>query len=339
MRGLLSRVRARRDNAPVQIPGHPSEPPPPSGVAREPPRRATSGRYGDAARRGRRMVAVVVAALCLLLLGPLAVFGVGGLTPGADWRVASRASSGLAPDPAAHPGAVVQVYAARTIGWRGAFAVHTWIATKRPDADGYRVHHVIGWRAYRGGSAVVSQGGPPDFFWFGARPQVLADLRGPQAAPLIDRIEAAIDAYPYANTYRAWPGPNSNTFVAFIARAVPALRVDLPPTAIGKDFLGGARVVDRMPSGTGWQLSLFGLLGVGAARDEGLEANLLGLSVGVDLDDFALRLPGIGVWPDRARASGPASDARMPVAVQSTMNSCAPAAVDERCGSARSATW
>ena len=47
-----------------------------------------------------------------------------------DWRTASHRSAGLAPDPASHRDAVVQVYAARTFGWRGAFAVHTWLAAK-----------------------------------------------------------------------------------------------------------------------------------------------------------------------------------------------------------------
>jgi len=37
-----------------------------------------------------------------------------------DWRSASREAVGLAPDPAATREAVVQVYGARTWGWRGA---------------------------------------------------------------------------------------------------------------------------------------------------------------------------------------------------------------------------
>ena len=78
------------------------------------------------------------------------------------------------------------------------------------------------------------------------------------------------------------------------AALVPVVELDLPPTAIGKDYLTGGRVLDRMPSGTGWQVSLFGLLGIGLAREEGLELNVLGLSVGIDLDDLALRLPGVG---------------------------------------------
>jgi hypothetical protein len=53
-------------------------------------------------------------------------------------------------------------------------------------------------------------------------------------------------------------------------------------------------VIDRMPSGTGWQVSLYGLLGLGLAREEGIELNILGLAAGIDFKDLALRLPGIG---------------------------------------------
>ena len=67
-----------------------------------------------------------------------------------------------------------------------------------------------------------------------------------------------------------------------------------PPTAIGKDYLTDGQILDRMPSGTGWQVSLLGLLSLGLAREEGFEFNLLGLSAGVDVNDLALRLPGIG---------------------------------------------
>jgi hypothetical protein len=236
----------------------------------------------------------VLAAIGLLLLGPLGVIASGEVDPRAPWWAGSRESIGQAPSPAEEPRAVVQVYAARTVGWRGAFGVHTWIATRRAGAEDWRIHHVIGWRVYRGGSGVVSQSGPPDFRWFGAWPERLADLRGDDVDAVIDRIEAAVAAYPYAHSYRAWPGPNSNTFTAFVARRVPELGVDLPPTAIGKDWLEGGAGIAPTPSGTGWQLSLAGVLGVAVGWEEGLELNLLGLSVGVDANDLALRLPGFG---------------------------------------------
>ena len=67
---------------------------------------------------------------------------------------------------------------------------------------------------------------------------MIADVRGPAAAAAIPTIEAAIAAYPHRGPgdYRVWPGPNSNTFVATVLRAVPELAIALPPDAVGKDF-------------------------------------------------------------------------------------------------------
>jgi len=245
--------------------------------------------------RGLRWVGGLAAVVALLLLGPLAVVASGHVDLGTHWRLGSRDSTGQAPDPAAEAGAVVQVYGARTVHWRGAFGIHPWIAVKRAGQTAYTTYQVIGWRAYRGGRAVdVREGGIPDARWFGAYPALLADRRGPDVDALIDRIEAAVADYPWPDRYSAWPGPNSNTFIAHIARRVPELGLDLPPTAIGKDFLGPSDFVARTPSGTGWQFSVYGLLGASVAWEEGVEVNLLGLSFGVDVNDLALRLPGIG---------------------------------------------
>lgn len=212
---------------------------------------------------------------------------------GQDWRTASRASVGTAPDPATTSEAIVQVYAARAVRWRGYFGVHSWIAAKREGAEAYKVYEVIGWRLYRGGSAVVVHDRPPDGRWFGAEPELLRDLRGDGVEELIDRIETAVESYPYADSYVIWPGPNSNTFVSYVARQVPELRLDLPSTAIGKDYLG-TDIVARAASGTGFQFSLFGLFGVTLAKEEGFELNLLGLTFGIDALEPAIKLPMVG---------------------------------------------
>jgi hypothetical protein len=236
----------------------------------------------------------VLLVLTVLFAGPLLVAACGPVNLGADWRTADRSSASIAPDPQSHTDAVVQVYAARAFNWRGIFAVHTWIAVKPRGAARYTVHEVLGWRARYGGSALVSHTGAPDRRWYGAQPEVLSDVRGERAQALIPRIEAAIGGYPYAARYVLWPGPNSNTFVAHVAREVPGLGLDLPPTAIGKDYLSGGRVFGPAPSNTGWQLSLLGVLGLTVAMEEGVEFNVLGLALGIDPLDLALRLPGVG---------------------------------------------
>jgi Protein of unknown function (DUF3750) len=221
-----------------------------------------------------------------------------------DWRTASLEPVGLAPDVATHPEAVVQVYAARVIGWRGVFGVHTWIAVKPAAASEYTVYEIIGWRLRWQDTALAIRHRAPDARWFGAAPELIAEKRGPGAAELIPRIDAAARSYPWAGEYIMWPGPNSNTFTAWVLRAVPELGADLPPTAIGKDY-SGTRLVGSAPSGRGFQFSLFGLAGFTASGVEGLEVNLLGLTFGVNPFDPALKLPLVGrIGPARAAAVG-----------------------------------
>ena len=228
------------------------------------------------------------------------LIGLEGCARPGDWRNASREPVGLAPDPARTPEAVVQVYSARTWGWRGAFGVHTWIAVKPTGALVYTVYEVIGWRLRWSGSALAVSERAPDARWFGNAPEVVAERRGAGVDALIARIDRAARAYPYAREYSVWPGPNSNTFTAFVTRAVPELKVDLPPTAVGKDYLGD-RFVAPTPGG-GYQLSLGGVFGVMASRVEGFEINLLGLTFGIDPFSPALKLPLIGrLGPDRAK--------------------------------------
>ena len=211
-----------------------------------------------------------------------------------NWWELSREPSGQEPDPATTPEAVVQVYAARTVGWRGLLAVHTWIAVKPSGAPSYTRYEVMGWGVSRGAAALRVNRTGPDNHWFGSRPELLLDLRGPQVDAIVEKVLAAVAAYPYPDSYRTWPGPNSNTFTAFVAREVPELRLNLPSTAIGKDYLAGGAPVGLAPSGTGGQVSVLGLLGITTAWEEGLEINVLGLVFGVDVRRPALKLPAVG---------------------------------------------
>jgi len=211
-----------------------------------------------------------------------------------DWRTADRNSSGLAPNPATTKDAVVQIYAARAINWRGWFAVHTWVATKEKGADHYTTYQVIGYRLAHTGTAVVTATDIPDRLWFGAKPILIDDLRGATAEAAIPKIVAASMAYPYARAYRIWPGPNSNTYTSFILRHVPELTVELPPHAIGKDWGLNGIIFGKSETGTGYQVNLLGVLGITAGRAEGLEINLLGLNFGIDILRPAIKLPLLG---------------------------------------------
>ena len=209
------------------------------------------------------------------------------------WWNASREPVGLAPDPAVTSEAIIQIYGARAYGWRGKLGIHTWIAVKPSQANSYTIYEVIGWLQRRKLPVLVIYENVPDRRWYGNVPEILLEKRGDGVDVLIEKIDQAARSYPYAKDYTIWPGPNSNTFTAWVSRAVPELQLDLPPTAIGKDYLG-YRLISRAPSGSGFQISFFGLMGVLISAVEGIEINLLGLSFGVNWNSPALRLPLAG---------------------------------------------
>lgn len=200
----------------------------------------------------------------------------------------------LAPMAGQFDGGIVQVYSARTWGAKKALAVHTWVSTRKSNETEYTSYEIIGWRLKYGNNALVVRRNKPDRDWWGNPPTLLLDYRNPDADAVIDQIRAAVEQYPHKTNYHAWPGPNSNTFTAYIGQQVPALGLDLPSTAIGKDYREIDGLVGLSPSGTGVQASLYGLLSLTVGYEEGLELNILGLNFEVDLFDLAIELPGVG---------------------------------------------
>jgi len=207
-----------------------------------------------------------------------------------SWRDADWSSTGTLPAAGAHPAARVLVMTGQTGGWKGTVSVHSWIVLKREGARSWTRYDVVGW-----GNPVRTNGWAPDGRWYGNNPTVLVDIGGAEATALIPRIEDAVKRYQFANAgdYRLWPGPNSNTFVATVLRAVPELGVTMPSNAIGRDYRP-ALYLGLSDSRTGIEASLWGVLGVKLGWVEGIELNVLGLVAGLDLRRPALKLPGFG---------------------------------------------
>jgi hypothetical protein len=236
----------------------------------------------------------------MLLTALLALFVVPVATHGLWWQTHPHAQSYAYADwssarvlPVAHlvPEATVHVMAGRTGRWKGIFAHHTWIVVKPKGGAAYTRYDVVGW-----GRALRTDAYPADGRWYGNEPAVLLTLRGLVAERAIPQIRAAVAAYPHAQrgAYVVWPGPNSNTFVATVAREVPDLAPALLPTAIGKDFVTWPLYAGTTPSRTGLQLSIGGILGIAIGWIEGIEINVLGLVAGLDVRRPALKLPGWG---------------------------------------------
>jgi hypothetical protein len=207
-----------------------------------------------------------------------------------SWRDADWSSTGLLPSPQADTAARVLVFTATTGAWKGIFSVHSWIVFKPAGAAQWTRYDVVGW-----GQPVRVNNWPVDGRWYGNRPVAIADVSGAEAERLIPRIEAAVHDYVYAQAgdYRIWPGPNSNSFVAAVLRAVPELGVTLPPNAVGRDYRYGV-YAGLTDSRTGIEVNVSGLAALKVGWVEGVEVNLLGLVAGLDLRHPGLKLPGFG---------------------------------------------
>src|ERR1700722_10616869 len=93
-----------------------------------------------------------------------------------NWQTADRSSAGLLPKPAEHSDALIRVFAARTVRWRGIFAVHTWIVGKESGASGYFRYDYTAW-----GEPIRIDGFAPDGRWFGAVPETVVRMEGDKA--------------------------------------------------------------------------------------------------------------------------------------------------------------
>lgn len=237
----------------------------------------------------RALTMLLVFAIFLVPLIARAALYAAGDAP-RSWREADWSSSGTLPPARQFQPARLVVFSGTTGAWKGIFSVHSWVVYKRAGEARWTRYDVVGW-----GTPVRMNGWPADGRWYSNAPTTIADVSGAEAEALIPKVEAAVRDYAYAQAgdYRIWPGPNSNSFTAAVLRAVPELKVALPANAVGRDFRDGL-YAGWTDSGTGFELSVYGLAGIKAGWIEGFEMNLLGLVAGFDLRYPAIKLPGFG---------------------------------------------
>lgn len=211
--------------------------------------------------------------------------------PGKAWNQVDWSSAGLLPAASRKPEAMIHVYAARVGRWRGVFADHTWIVVKEKGATRYTRFDKTFW-----GNPVKTNEWVADAKWYGHVPTLVGKVEGAKAEELIPKIRRAVERYPHAKPggYHVWPGPNSNSFVAHVLRAVPETGIAMPSIAIGKDFRTDGWLIGRTPSGTGYEFSLFGFASIAVGLSEGIEVSILGLTTGIDVLRPAIKLPGFG---------------------------------------------
>jgi hypothetical protein len=226
--------------------------------------------------------------VALTILLPISIGAALGYARGwpENWKVA-----GLLPQASATPPATVMILASRTGRWKSIFAEHMSIVVKPKGAAAWTRYDVVGW-----GNPVRKNAYAADALWYGNAPRVIYRLEGNEAAGLILAVEASVQHYPFQKkgTYTVWPGPNSNTFVAWVVRNTPGFDTELPPVAVGKDWLGSGFSTALAPSKSGWTFSAGGFVGGTLAWEEGIELHLLGSTIGLDVNDLAIKLPALG---------------------------------------------
>ena len=109
--------------------------------------------------------------------------------------------------------------------------------------------------------------------------------------------------HPWRQDYESWPGPNSNTFIATLLRAVPRMGAELDHNSVGKDWAEGLRL-GRTDDELGVEVDTR-FLGAAVGLYQGLELHLIGLTAGVSFWPPALKipfLPRVGIHPGWVRA-------------------------------------
>lgn len=117
---------------------------------------------------------------------------------------------------------------------------------------------------------------------------------GPKAQRIVAKILVTAKRYPCVQGYRAWPGPNSNSFIDWLARELDMPLV-LPPNAIGKDFVTWVHA-GVTTSDTGLEFESLPL-GIEVGLREGVEVHVLGIAFGVGLWPPSLKLPFLPAIP------------------------------------------
>ena len=121
----------------------------------------------------------------------------------------------------------------------GLCAAHYWFVTWHHDA----CHRWEVWQTKHAGGRsfghVHVDLKPPHAGVGGGRTRHVAEWRGSDARAIVGALESFAD-YPHCHRYVAWPGPNSNTFVAWVLQRA-GIHHALGWNALGKRYGAQAR--------------------------------------------------------------------------------------------------
>ncbi|QDU66449.1 DUF3750 domain-containing protein [Engelhardtia mirabilis] len=170
--------------------------------------------------------------------------------------------------------------------WYTRFASHTWIDVRERRGGAWRRLEIPTPTSGAVDAPIARDEAFEDERW-GRSVRVLALIAGDDASAVATQLRQRTASYD--QTYRAWPGPNSNTFVERLLRETDGIAAQLDHNAVGKDWAFPGRI-GGTASGWGVELELPGL-GVQLGLLEGVELHLAGLTLGVGIYPLSLKLP------------------------------------------------
>ena len=190
---------------------------------------------------------------------------------------------------------MVQIWAARTSGIRGALAMHCWLVLKPQGPTPFERWDVVGRRARTGRIGLQRNARSPREGWGGHRAWRVLDLRGAGAAAAAAR-DRGLDRPPTrtGSGTGLGPAPTATASSPTSPARCRRWRTALPPLAIGKDWLPGWTPARRGAERHRRQLSLLGLAGILVAAEEGIEIGWAAWSSACRRRSPGLLLPGLG---------------------------------------------
>lgn len=128
----------------------------------------------------------------------------------------------------------IRIYTEPVNDWRGIFADHPWIALEREPDGVWVVIEIKDWMRNNHINYFTTND-PATCFEGNGEGKIYQEVRVPKE--LFTILLSTIYKYPWKNTYKSFPGPNSNTFVQWFIDQHPYLELkDLGLRSIGRHY-------------------------------------------------------------------------------------------------------